>query len=212
VLIGDLLYYKNPRIKILGKLLDNTPIIGQWMLDEAAKLDDTKESHAQIHEVLSGLREMSCLVLALVQWIEIQLAPEVSAARQTLARSILTWAGQQCSSTQPDGVPSSSADQQQQEITNRLMFSLVVARGALNEMMENARRQSLDRPVYTWVINFSRRELPTLDYHSSIPDLQMLKEAFLYACKVGWATPDVLAHVARCNRAVQFGWCRVGAL
>ncbi len=92
---------------------------------------------------------------------------------------------------------------------NRFTFAMVVADAALREMLEPQRQQR--ELVYTWVISYAQRDLPLVNYHSPVPDLQMMKEAFLYAMKVGWATPDVIAHINRCNRAIKYWWCKVGS-
>jgi hypothetical protein len=70
---------------------------------------------------------------------------------------------------------------------------------------------------YSWLISSAQRQLspakaPPSHHTNEVPDEQALKEVFLQAVQQGWASPEVISHINRCNKAVQQDvWCTVSS-
>ncbi|KAI1721617.1 mediator of RNA polymerase II transcription subunit 24 [Ditylenchus destructor] len=187
-------------------LIGHVPLIGDIILDEYKK---EHHNDNEIQNILSTFNHMSCLMLCLVQWLETQ--PQ-SAARQVFAKTLTNFSNtraQECSErlrkvNEPsDGLRKESSLQDSSD--HRWMYTILVIKKGLKQLAEGRRQK--EQP-YTWVINFAHRQLPTI-YQTEVPDLQMLKEAFLFANQQSWASPDVIAHIDRCNKNFQQSmWCK----
>uniref|UniRef100_A0A915DXX5 Mediator of RNA polymerase II transcription subunit 24 n=1 Tax=Ditylenchus dipsaci TaxID=166011 RepID=A0A915DXX5_9BILA len=170
-------------------LIDHVPLIGDILLDEYKK---EHQNESEIHNILSTFNHMTCMMLCLVQWLETQ--PQ-SSARQAFAKSLRNFGNTRA-----------------QECSERLHKSKKEAQEGIRK--ESSIQDSDDhRWLYTMltsslVINFAQRKLPSI-YQTEVPEENTLKEAFLYANQQSWASPDVIAHINRCNKSMQQGtWCK----
>uniref|UniRef100_A0A914D3R8 Mediator of RNA polymerase II transcription subunit 24 n=2 Tax=Acrobeloides nanus TaxID=290746 RepID=A0A914D3R8_9BILA len=167
-----------------GDLIDNVPVIGDILLEEYRR---GQNNERDIKNILTSFQEMTCLLLCLIQWLETQ---RDDIHRQELAKAI-----------ESVGKDQVIADQQ---LSKRWVYTMLVAKKCLKQMVQGRRQKE---PRYTWVLTYARRQLPTLR-QMEVPDSQMLKETYLYSNQQSWASPDVIAHIDRCNKSSNHRtWC-----
>lgn len=176
-----------------GHVIETIPLVGELLLEEFQRGQPDQQLHRNVFWTFC---QMSCLWLCLVQWLDTQQAN--SPAKQAMARAMCDfeaeWLKQQS---------------ERDHSNERLGYSMLLARRLLRQMAEA--RVKKEHP-YTWLIAFAQRPLPALpmgrkmsllraDRDDIKEENQRLKEVFLCANQQGWATPDAIAHINRCNES-----------
>ncbi|KAI3413445.1 hypothetical protein GPALN_010938 [Globodera pallida] len=184
-----------------GAVLELVPLVGELLLDELhLGSPQAEEVGETVNNVFCTFRHLSSLWLCLVQWLDTQPTNAENLAKQTLARAMrefeIGWQKQQQQPTAPE----------KDNGHERLGYSMFLARRTLKWLAEA--RVKKEHP-YTWLIGFAQRPLPALpgrkltllraDKEELKEEKQRLKEVFLCANQQGWASPDAVAHVNRCN-------------
>ncbi|KAL3100953.1 hypothetical protein niasHS_001413 [Heterodera schachtii] len=184
-----------------GTVLELVPLVGELLLDEfqqQSAASPRAEGMEAVNNVLCSFRHLSSLWLCLVQWLDTQPMQEENSAKQLLARAMrefeIDWHKKQPTAHEKDSGH------------ERLGYSMFLARRTLKQLAEP--RVKKEHP-YTWLIGFAQRPLPALpvrklsmlrtDKDELKEEKQRLKEVFLCANQQGWASPNAVAHVNRCN-------------
>ncbi|KAE9551913.1 hypothetical protein FO519_004872 [Halicephalobus sp. NKZ332] len=173
-------YVKNSRpfwteTSDLSTAIDSIPGIGELMMDECRRA--FLKSSSDIEKVLIPFTELPCLLVCLIQWLETKLCSTEN--NYELAKFI-------------DGALSTMKNSQ--NCNDQLHFGIYLVDYGLKHLI----RKRLREPRYTWLVTSARRELPSLK-HFEVPDVQVMKEAYIYSNQQAWASPDVIKLVANSN-------------
>ncbi|KAF7633983.1 hypothetical protein Mgra_00006611 [Meloidogyne graminicola] len=188
-----------------GSIIETIPLIGQILLEE---FTHGSPNLTEIFNIFWTFSQMNCLWLCLVQWLDTQQSNVLP--RQAMARAMKEFEiklQQQKTLSEKDN--NNKDNNNNNERLQSLNYSILIARSLLYQI---AGQKIKKEHPYTWLIGFVQRPLPALpmgrkmsllraDREEIKEENQRLKEVFLCANQQGWATPDAIAHINRCNES-----------
>ncbi|KAK0416597.1 hypothetical protein QR680_012580 [Steinernema hermaphroditum] len=165
------------------QLFETLPVVAEMILDDIRAKQITAPGQSNVEPLLQPVGQILTALSPL----------------PSLIVGLLQWVStQKC-----------DADRQHQdhsvlpELASWIEMSLVV-RPLLRELLGEANPAEMP---YPWIVQCARRALPCIRGHAA-PDMQALKDAYLYACRQNWASPNVIALVDKCDR-VNPVWSKV---
>ncbi|KAI6178164.1 Mediator complex subunit 24 [Aphelenchoides besseyi] len=174
-------------------LIAHAPAIGEALLEDIGGPDGNKIDEDTIKNILLTFGGVSSMFLCLCQWLEtVPLSEHVQQLAQAL-RDVSRKNIEKLDSAVAD------SDLQAQRQNKRWKFTIKMVLPTLDRIVNGPRAQET---TYTWLQNIARRDLACLD-PTEVPNMKMLKSAFLYATQQGWASPDVVLYIERMTKHMQ---------
>ncbi|TKR77463.1 hypothetical protein L596_018434 [Steinernema carpocapsae] len=174
-------------------LIDTIPIVGEMILDEIHSkvitmppVPNIEPLMHPISQILLSYTKFTSMILCIVEWLSTQ---KCDPDRQIFVKCIIALF------TTEHAV---KADFPQ------WLELMLITRPILHELLEEANPPEMP---YPWIVQCARRALPSIR-RTAAPDMQQLKDAYLYACRQNWASPNVISLVDKCDRNESI-WCKV---